>query len=283
MNKMSIRPKSKQQPKLTSIKIPNIDTAMAWIHNYPEERGMGFRQEKHDGPLCYCETPEGQEEQRKIKEDWYQQNQDKFPPLPGPEVIQEVQQLYEHHPELKTTNTDEDEWIQTYTGKRFHPLNAKVEDICIEDIAHALSQICRFTGHSQSFYSVAQHSVLVSYVCDKNNALYGLLHDMSEAFLGDISRPLKRTNVFRPYREYEKKLQEVMCAKFGLPLEEPKDVKWADNKLLVTEARDLMSPLHPDWQNSMTPLPFKIDPLPPKEAKQLFLDRFQELFPKANI
>src|ERR1700735_3775209 len=182
-------------------------------------------------------------------------NNENFSDIITPEIEKEIKLLYEQHPELKTDNTDEAQWIQTYTGKRFHPLNAKVEDICIEDIAHALSQICRFTGHSQSFYSVAQHSVLVSHICDKSNAFYGLMHDMSEAFLGDISRPLKRTSVFRPYREYEKKLQEVMCQKFGLSLEEPKDVKWADNKLLVTEARDLMSPLHPDWKNSMTPLP----------------------------
>lgn len=169
------------------------------------------------------------------------------------------------------------EWIQLYTGKKFYPLNPQEEDIDIEDIAHSLSNMCRFTGHCKSFYSVAQHSVLVSYLCGSENALYGLLHDASEAFCVDVPKPLKRLEAFAGYRDVEKKIQEIICKKFNLPLQEPKEVKQADTRMLSTEARDLMAPHHPDWIQPCEPYPFIIVPLPPLEAKKLFLDRYREL------
>jgi 5'-deoxynucleotidase YfbR-like HD superfamily hydrolase len=183
----------------------------------------------------------------------------------------------------KMETFDESGWIQTFTCKKFYPLRPKIEDICIEDIAHALSNICRFTGHSSFFYSVAQHCVLVSHTCNKENALYGLLHDASEAYISDISRPLKKSIEFQAYRNAEQKLQEVICAKFGLPAQEPADVKLSDNRLLATEARDLMSPTHPEWINYFVPLIDKIDPLLPDKAKTLFLKRFQELYQPTDI
>jgi hypothetical protein len=80
-------------------------------------------------------------------------------------------------------------YIVTYTGRRFHFLDPKIDEISIEDIAHALSNVCRFTGHTKRFYSVAEHSCLVSALCD--NRLEGLLHDASEAYMSDLSSPLK--------------------------------------------------------------------------------------------
>lgn len=174
-------------------------------------------------------------------------------------------------------NPPKETWIQTYTGKRFNPLNPKYEDIDIEDIAHALSMQCRFTGHCQEFYSVAQHSVLVSYICNMEDALYGLLHDASEAYITDISSPLKRSGKFDFYIDIEKVLQEAVYKKFGLSHIEPESVKKADKILLATEARDLMGPLHKDWRSQAEPLLFKIDPMSPKEAKQAFLKRFNSL------
>lgn len=168
-------------------------------------------------------------------------------------------------------------WIQTYSGKKFFPLNPKLEDINIEDIAHALSMMCRFTGHCKSFYSVAQHCVLVSMNCSDQNKLYGLLHDASEAYITDVARPIKRTKEMEGYRVIEYRLQSAICEKFGLPKEEPEEVKIADTRMLVTEARDLMSPLHPEWKNYAEPYDFKIDALLPHMAKKLFLDRFNEL------
>jgi len=168
-------------------------------------------------------------------------------------------------------------WIQTHSGRRFNPTNPNPDAIVIQDIAHALSMQCRFSGHCRKFYSVAQHSVLVSYICDSEDALWGLLHDASEAYLVDVPRPLKRSGKFDAYIEFEHQMQEAICRRFGLPLQEPPSVKKADTILLATEARDLMSPLHSDWVQPVDPLPFIIDPWGPDKAKDMFMKRFFDL------
>lgn len=177
-------------------------------------------------------------------------------------------------------NKEDQGWIQTYTCKKFYPLNPNMDDVCIEDIAHALSNQCRFTGHSNSFYSIAQHSVLVSYLCDHKDALYGLLHDASEAYICDLSSPLKRSGLFENYKNFEKTLQSIIYKKFGLSEQEPVSVKEADVRMLYTEARDLFNEIHLDWEWIKEPYPFKIEALPPGESKDLFLNRFKELFNK---
>ena len=169
-------------------------------------------------------------------------------------------------------------WIQTFTGKRFQPLNPTLESICIEDIAHALSMICRFNGHVSQFYSVGQHCVLVSYLCDEKDAMHGLLHDASESYIADFSSPLKNSGQFENYRAVENKLQSMIFKRFGLDDNEPASVKKADKRLLYTEAKDLMSPLHADWVNAVEPLPFKIEPWNQQKAKEMFLKRFDELY-----
>lgn len=168
-------------------------------------------------------------------------------------------------------------WIQTHSGRRFNPTNPNPNAIVIQDIAHALSMQCRFSGHCRKFYSVAQHSVLVSYICDSQDALWGLLHDASEAYLVDVPRPLKRSGKFQAYIEFEAQMQDAICRRFGLPFQEPPSVKKADTVLLATEARDLMSPLHPDWTQPVDPLPFIIEPWGPDKAKDMFMKRFFEL------
>lgn len=168
-------------------------------------------------------------------------------------------------------------WIQLHSGKKFYPMAPTEEDITIRDIAHSLSHMCRFTGHCKSFYSVAQHCVLVSYLVDSDFALCGLLHDASEAYLVDVPKPLKRLPVFAGYRELEGKLQTMIFEKFGWCGGEVPEVKKVDTQMLATEARDLMSPLHPEWIQPCAPLPITITPLGPNEAKMLFLDRFKEL------
>jgi 5'-deoxynucleotidase YfbR-like HD superfamily hydrolase len=188
-----------------------------------------------------------------------------------------------NQPVINTTLKLEDPWIQTYTGKRFTPTNPVLEDIDIEDIAHALSNICRFTGHSENFYSVAQHCVLVSYICQHHNALQGLLHDASEAYCQDIASPLKRTAQLSGYREVEAKLQNAIANKFNISEIEPDDVKVADLKVLATEARDLLVHQRSDWDVGHDPLPFIIQAFSPKEAKQLFLNRFWELTAKRVV
>lgn len=171
----------------------------------------------------------------------------------------------------------EEPWIQTYSGRRFTPTNPYVDAIVIQDISHALSMKCRFNGHTRKFYSVAQHCVLVSYICDSGDALWGLLHDASEAYLVDFPAPLKHSGKFDDYIAVEDNMQRAICKRFGLPQDEPVSVKKADKMLLSTEARDLMAPLHPDWRQPAQPLPFKVDALPQQEAKNLFMKRFFEL------
>ena len=136
---------------------------------------------------------------------------------------------------------------------------------------------CRFSGHVNQFYSVAQHSVWVSYFCNYEDALWGLLHDATEAYLVDIPSPLKRSGKFDAYLGFETKMQTAICQRFGLIDKEPPSVKRADSILLATEARDLMSPLRSDWVQAMEPLLFTINPLGPKEAKELFMKRYNQL------
>jgi len=222
---------------------------------------------------------------------------EKFPPIATPELEAEVQQLYQRHPELVDKAPQnvfmegtgivngfdkEAAWIQTHSGRRFNPLNPYVDAIVIQDIAHALSMQCRFSGHCRFFYSVAQHSVLVSYICDSQDALWGLLHDASEAYLVDIPRPLKKSGKFDAYLDFEDNMMKAVCKRFGLPEKEPPSVKKADRVLLATEARDLMSPLHPDWVQPVEPLPFLIEPWSHDKAKDMFMKRFFELTGHTN-
>lgn len=174
------------------------------------------------------------------------------------------------------------DWIQTYTGKKFYPLNPRCEDVCIEDIAHALSLLCRFVGHIKEFYSVAQHSVLVSRFAPPGKELFFLLHDAAEAYLGDVSRPIKKhlqvrsSEVDVPLALAEKKLLRVICRRFGVEmcLEE---VRLADDRMLATEARDLTMGIHPDWDFRAEPYEFTVVPEVPKLAEERFLQRFLEL------
>lgn len=169
-------------------------------------------------------------------------------------------------------------WMQTITGKKFFILEPKIEDINIEDIAHALSRICRFNGHIiPECYSVAQHSVYVSLNCNKEDVLFGLLHDASEAFCADINSGLKKTDAMKGYRQVEHTLQSMIYNKYCGANIEPASVKEADIRMLSTEARDILGPLHPDWNYPAKPYDFKIEPLSPNAAKKLFLDRFTEL------
>lgn len=206
-----------------------------------------------------------------------------FPPIVSDEDAAVIKNFYNANPELKSDSSEfyaynaKDAWIQTYTGKRFTPTNPNYKDINIEDIAHSLSMQCRFSGHVKRFYSVAQHSVLVSYICNHEDAFWGLMHDASEAYLVDVPSPLKRSGQFGAYIEFETQMQLAICKRFDLPILEPVSVKKADTLLLSTEARDLMSPLRADWITPCEPLPFKIEPLGPQEAKNLFMKRFYEL------
>jgi 5'-deoxynucleotidase YfbR-like HD superfamily hydrolase len=172
-----------------------------------------------------------------------------------------------------------DAWLQTFSGGRIYPLDPSPDQIDIEDIAHSLSMQIRFAGHIKRFWSVASHSIMVSQIVPAEHALQGLLHDASEAYLVDCPTPLKRTSMFAEYRAAEKRLQEMIYAKFGCNTVEHPSVKEADKIMLATEATQLLGPLHPEWKlpAGVEPLGWRLEPLPPHEAERQFLARFREL------
>lgn len=166
------------------------------------------------------------------------------------------------------------DWIQTFSGRLFHPLEPRNEDLDIRDIAHSLSMLCRFNGHCLRFYSVAEHSVRVSKILPGELRLWGLLHDAGEAYLTDLPRPVK--GQVSGFREMEDRILERVADAFGLSWPMPGPVKAADDKLLATEARDLMAPHPADWGLGATPLDEVIaDPLGPEAAERLFLETFE--------
>lgn len=167
-------------------------------------------------------------------------------------------------------------WITTFSGRRFYVLDPRPQDVCIEDIAHALALQCRFTGHIRKFYSVAQHCVLVSRFCPQEFALWGLLHDASEAYIGDMSAPLKHTPEMSRFRTTEQHIMLAIAEHFGLGLVEPPAVKQVDRRLCLTEARDLLGSTK-DWQDASEPYAEAIVPWTPAFAERAFLCRFQEL------
>ena len=172
-------------------------------------------------------------------------------------------------------------WFSTYTGKKFFPLSPDPADIDIEDVAHSLALLNRWCGHSTVPFSVAQHSLLVSQVVDPEHALWGLLHDAAEAYIGDLPRPVK-AEVER-FRRIDRVLSGAISVRFGLG-ECPTEVKVADTRMLVTEARDLLRHRPEAWDRKLgvEPYPFTIEPADWKSVKIAFLERFYDLMEARN-
>lgn len=172
--------------------------------------------------------------------------------------------------------------ILTHSGNYFDFTNPHHSVFGIDDIAHGLSHICRFTGQCREFYSVAQHSVLCSFIVPNHVAFQALMHDAAEAFIGDVAKPLKR--LLPDYKMIESRVEAAVFARFGLPDELDPEVKRADLVMLATERRDLMhSNDSSAWSllDGIQPLPFKIEPVEPRVARRAFLNRFAELTTEA--
>lgn len=142
--------------------------------------------------------------------------------------------------------------MQTHSGKVVDLTRFSEEDVCVEDIAHALSQIIRFTGHARAPYTVAQHSLLVAELVPPQHRLWALLHDASEAYLGDVASPLK--SLLPQYQELEEGFQRIIAGRFDLPWPMPREVKDADRAALMMEKRDLLL-VHHDWPGQTEPDP----------------------------
>lgn len=183
---------------------------------------------------------------------------------------------------MNTATTDKAlvPYIRTYSGKQYRHAAPDPKDVCIEDIAHALSQICRFTGHTKKFYSVAEHCVRGSYFCTDPFAF--LMHDASEAYYSDINRPLKYLPGMSNYVEYEEQGQNVIEERFGFPKNALRSdaVKIIDNRMLVTEILQLMPNGEEDISHKLStfpPLDIEIMGWNPELAEKVYLDRFYEL------
>jgi hypothetical protein len=165
--------------------------------------------------------------------------------------------------------------ILTASGLTFNLLEPDPNLIEIEDIAHALSHICRFTGHTREFYSVAEHSIYVSNLVQPPHALAALLHDAAEAYIGDVSSPLKY--LLPDYRAIEWKLEAAIRKRFGLPAVQHESIKHADLVMLATEKRDRLNHHDQDWELlqgiEVYPLPMN-PPLSPAHAREYFLGQF---------
>jgi len=167
------------------------------------------------------------------------------------------------------------DWLQTATGLAFWPMDPRASEIKIEDIAHSLSNLCRYLGHTREFYSVAQHSVLVSRALPTELRAWGLLHDASEAYLADVPRPIKP--YLTGYREAEDVVEYAIAEAFGLSWPMPAEVKRVDDAILADEAAQLMATPPHDWGLREPALGIKIDPWSPQTAKRRFLEAFHEI------
>lgn len=174
-------------------------------------------------------------------------------------------------------------WMDLGGGRKFWPIDPSPDEVSIDDIAHALSNICRFGGRCSHFYSVAQHSVMVSRIVARTRpdlALHGLLHDAAEAYLGDVIAPLKHDLWLdvTPFATVEARVLDAIMTSLRLPDLRPCDygvIKQADLIALATEARDLMG--DPRWDGLPDPLIESITPVDCIAARYQFKDEFRRL------
>ncbi len=154
-----------------------------------------------------------------------------------------------------------DSKIRTFSGRYINPFNPNPNDIDIVDIAHALTNQCRFAGHTQRRLSIAQHSIMVADSVPARHKLAALMHDASEAYLLDIPTPVKDN--LPGYREAENQLMTVIAQKFGFQWPMHDCIKEADRNALEWE-----------WHNAV--VNDNIETWDRQATEQLFLWRFKE-------
>ncbi|KAF6692720.1 phosphohydrolase [Pseudomonas sp. EKM23D] len=168
-------------------------------------------------------------------------------------------------------------WILTQSGQQFDLLCPTAPMIRPVDIAHALSRLCRFNGHTRTHYSVAQHSMIVASLVPAEHQLAALLHDATDAYIGDMTRPLKA--VMPEYQVIERQIWLAVCERFSIQPDLPACVKQADMVALATERRDLM-PEHPgiwDCLRGVQPMKENIVSLSADSASMMFFSQLMAL------
>jgi hypothetical protein len=166
--------------------------------------------------------------------------------------------------------------IMLHSGAWFDFCAPSSSDFTIEDVAHGLSNICRYAGQCRKFYSVAEHSLLVSEVAE-GYEFEALLHDAAEAFLGDITRPLKQ--MLPEFKRIEMDVERAILDRFGVAGPIPSQVKQADLRVLAAEQRQIMPEGTDGWVRGqkVDPAPVIVRYLSPEDAKKTYLDRFEAL------
>lgn len=168
------------------------------------------------------------------------------------------------------------DWMHLYSGRRFYPMDPQPNDIHAMDIAHSLSLLCRYGGHVDKFYSVAEHCVLMSRYVKPEHALAALLHDATEAYVVDVPRPLKR--YLTAYRDIEDVVWRVIATHYNVDITLPQEVVDADNRIILTERNALMYNAGVwDLDGLMSPLPVEIHAWSPAEAELQYTRRLTEL------
>lgn len=181
--------------------------------------------------------------------------------------------------------------LATASGKLVHLGALTKDDIDIRDIAAALAKMCRFNGATRTFYSVAQHSVLVADMLydDPVAACYGLLHDAHEAYVGDITRPCRvlielmasEDLVEHICNNAQQAIHRALGLAWPVPISIRAKVKHADDTALATEFRDLIEGDPPVGLPTAWPRPITRT-LPWDKAEDLFMERFLQVLPAAR-
>lgn len=182
------------------------------------------------------------------------------------------------------TSSGTSDWIQTYSGRQFWPLDPDPEHVFIEDIAHALSNLCRYAGHCTTFYSVAEHSLLLTWALKRDGysgdvLRWALMHDAAEAYIVDMPRPIKRQ--MRQYKSIEHLVEAAIALRFDLPLVIPEIVQEYDVRICNDERNHLMKPCVAEWGDMGAPLFLVPLGWKPAHAKDEFLKEFKRLFGEA--
>lgn len=173
-------------------------------------------------------------------------------------------------------------YIETYSGKKFYPLNPFNSEIDIIDIAHALSLLCRYNGHTKVFYSVAEHSILLSEYTEKilkrnpRDVQFALLHDAGEAYTSDIPTPLKKE--LPEFKNMESVIDAAVLYHFNLPSAKPNWLKDIDTRIIRDERMTFMSRSNNIWfVDELKPLDIKFKFMTPEIAEFIFLEEFSRL------